>query len=216
MEQAWLLPALPAAAFAVLLLIRRFLPRQGDWLSVLAIFASFVLFFFVAHDLTTSLAEKGDRFVPVTSGFEWLRLGDFFLRVGFSVDQLTLVMLAVVTIVALLVQVYSLGYMHGAEHYGWYFTAMSLFAAAMLTLVLADNFLLLYVAWEGVGICSYLLIGFYYERRSAVEAAKKAFITTRLGDVGLLTGIILLYRATGSFNMQEVFHQAQAGVMSDG
>ena len=96
-----------------------------------------------------------------------------------------------------MVKIYSVGYMQGDPRYGWYFAVLSLFVASMLTLVLADNLLLLYVAWEGVGFCSFLLIGFYWERRSAAEAAKKAFITTRIGDVGFLIGIILLWREAG-------------------
>jgi len=122
------------------------------------------------------------------SGFNWVEIPeiDFVLRIGFHVDQLTVVMLSAVTFVGMLVQIYSTGYMKGEPRYGWYYAVLSLFIASMMTLVLADNFLLLYVTWEGVGICSYLLIGFYHERRSAAEAAKKAFITTRLGDVEAL------------------------------
>jgi NADH-quinone oxidoreductase subunit L len=136
---------------------------------------------------------------------------DFELRIGFLVDQLSLVMVGVVTFVALMVHVYSLGYMKGEPRYGWYYSVLGLFVASMLALVLADNFLLLYITWEGVGICSYLLIGHYYDRRSAAEAAKKAFITTRLGDVALLIGIIMLWREAGTFDMSEIFHMAEEG-----
>ncbi|MBM3926617.1 MAG: NADH-quinone oxidoreductase subunit L, partial [SAR202 cluster bacterium] len=123
-------------------------------------------------------------------------------------DPLSVVMLGLVTFVALMVQIYSLSYMKGEPRFGWYYAAQALFAASMLTLVLADNFLLLYIAWELVGLCSFLLIGFWYERRSAAEAAKKAFITTRLADVALLVGILLLFREVGTFSMEETFHQA--------
>jgi NADH-quinone oxidoreductase subunit L len=210
MEQAWLIPAIPAAAAGILILFGKYLPRKGDWLSVLAIGTSFVLFFFVLHDLTDALA-RGGEFTAVHSGREWVRIGSFNLRIGFEVDQLAAVMLAVVSFISLMVQVYSLGYMKGDKRYGWYFAVQSLFAAAMLTLVLADNFLLLYFAWEGVGLCSFLLIGHYHERRSAAEAAKKAFITTRLGDVGLLIGAILLYRSVGTFDMSTIFDAARSG-----
>ena len=128
-------------------------------------------------------------------------------------------MLGLVTFVALLVQVYSLGYMKHDGHYdpglGRYYSFHSLFVAAMLALVLADNLLFLYIAWELVGLGSYLLIGFWYERRSAAEAAKKAFVTTRIGDVGLLIGIILLFRATGTFDISTIIHIAQNGGISD-
>ena len=210
MEQAWLIPAIPAAAAGILILFGKYLPRKGDWLSVLAIGTSFVLFFFVFKDLTDALA-RGGEFTAVHSGREWVRIGSFNLRIGFQVDQLAAVMLAVVSFISLMVQVYSLGYMKGDKRYGWYFAVQSLFAAAMLTLVLADNFLLLYFAWEGVGLCSFLLIGHYHERRSAAEAAKKAFITTRLGDVGLLIGAILLYRSVGTFDMSTIFDAARSG-----
>jgi len=171
MEQAWLIPAIPAAAFVVLLLFGKYLPRRGDWVAIGAIAASFVLFFFVLSDLLDKLGGPG---VPGRHGWDWVSFGEFHLRLGFQVDQLTIVMLAVVTFVSLMVQVYSTGYMRGDPRYGWYFAAMSLFVASMLTLVLADNFLLLYAAWEGVGFCSYLLIGFWHERRSAAEAAMSA------------------------------------------
>src|SRR3990170_4924025 len=208
MEQAWLIPAIPAAAFVVLLLFGKYLPRRGDWLAIGAATASFVLFFFVLSDL---LDKLGGPDFPGRHGWDWVSFGEFHLRLGFQVDQLTIVMLAVVTFVSLMVQVYSTGYMRGDPRYGWYFAAMSLFVASMLTLVLADNFLLLYAAWEGVGFCSYLLIGFWHERRSAAEAAKKAFITTRIGDVGLLIGIIMLWREAGTFDISEIFHFAEQG-----
>jgi len=123
------------------------------------------------------------------------------------------VMITVVSFVSLMVQVYSLGYMHGDSRYGWFYAVLSLFAASMLALVLADNFLLLYFAWELVGLCSYLLIGHYSHLRSAAEASKKAFITTRIGDVGLLIAIILLWRETGTFDIQEVIAAAEEGAM---
>jgi NADH-quinone oxidoreductase subunit L len=212
MSDAWLVPVLPGAAFVVLVLVGNYLPRKGDWLAILAIFGSFVLFFPIAADLTNALAKTGEEFSGVSNSITWFHVGDVLqVRLGVFVDQITVVMLAVVTFVSLMVQVYSLGYMKGDARYGWYYAVMSLFAAAMLTLVLADNFLLLYFVWELVGICSYLLIGHYHERRSAAEAAKKAFITTRIGDLGFLIGILLLWRSVGTFDMSETFRAATAG-----
>ena len=213
MQQAWLLPALPALAFVILAFFHGYLPRKGDWLAIAAAIASFVLFLFVAADLFDQLPVVADKLINNESGFDWVKVTqiDFVLRIGFHVDQLSVVMLAAVTFVGMLVQIYSLGYMKGEPRYGWYYAVLSLFIAAMMTLVLADNFLLLYISWEGVGICSYLLIGFYYERRSAAEAAKKAFITTRFGDVFLLIGIILLWREAHTFDMSDIFHMAEAG-----
>ena len=154
---------------------------------------------------------------------EWFSVAGVQLTWGMIIDPISIVMLGLVTFVALMVQVYSLGYMKGEARFGWYFAAHSLFAAAMLTLVLADNFLLLYVAWELVGLCSYLLIGYYYDRRSAAEAAKKAFITTRLGDVGLLIGILWLGREVGNlhgstfdFSIHNALEAASAGAIGEG
>jgi NADH-quinone oxidoreductase subunit L len=213
MEQAWLLPAIPAVAFVVLAFLRGFLPRQGDWVAIGASIASFVLFLFVAADLFDQLPAAAAELVNNTSGFDWVEIPeiDFVLRIGFRVDQITVVMLAAVTFVGMIVQIYSIGYMRGEVRYGWYYAVLSLFIASMMTLVLADNFLLLYITWEGVGICSYLLIGHYFERRSAAEAAKKAFITTRFGDVFLLIGIVLLWREAGTFDMSEIFRMAEEG-----
>jgi NADH-quinone oxidoreductase subunit L len=213
MEEAWLLPALPAIAFVVLAFFHGYLPRQGDFIAIAAAIASFVLFLLVAADLFDQLPLPGAELVNNTSGFDWVEIEeiDFLLRIGFRVDQITIVMLAAVTFVGMLVHIYSAGYMKGEVRYGWYYAVLSLFIAAMMTLVLADNFLLLYIAWEGVGICSFLLIGHYWERRSAAEAAKKAFITTRFGDVFMLIGIILLWRESGTFDMSTIFAMAEEG-----
>ncbi len=213
LDLAWLIPAVPGGAFVALLVMRNLLPRKGDFISIGAILASFVLFILLFIEFADAL-EAGSG-IPGREGFEWVEFGGFQLRIGFYVDEVAVVMLAVVTFVALMVQVYSIGYMRGDSHYGWYYAVMSLFAFSMLTLVLADNFLMLYITWELVGLCSYLLIGFWYERRSAAEAAKKAFVTTRIGDVGLLIGILLFYRETGSFDFQEIIAAAESGAIGD-
>jgi NADH-quinone oxidoreductase subunit L len=213
MDQAWLLPTLPAVAFVIVALFHNYLPREGDFVAIAASVGSFLLFLLVAVDLFQQLPAAGHDLVNNVSGFSWVEIEeiDFLLRIGFRVDQITVVMLAAVTFVGMLVQIYSLDYMKGEPRYGWYYAVLSLFIASMMALVLADNFLLLYITWEGVGICSYLLIGHYFERRSAAEAAKKAFITTRFGDVLMLIGIILLWRETGTFDMTETFEMAEAG-----
>ena len=122
MEQAWLLPAIPAVAFVVLALVRGYLPREGDWIAIGASIASFVLFLVVAIDLFDQLPAAGAALVGNTSGFDWVKIEeiDFLLRIGFRVDQLTIVMLAAVTFVGMLVQIYSVGYMKGEARYGWY------------------------------------------------------------------------------------------------
>ena len=204
MEWAWLIPALCFIAFPIIAIFGRFLPGKGSYLAILAIAAGFVIFWFVAIDRIDQGATGLDVFTQ-----KWFQAGSTTLTWGIIVDPLTVVMLGLVTFVAMMIQIYSIGYMKGDPRYGWYFALHSLFAASMLALVLADNFLLLYVAWELVGLCSYLLIGFWYEKRSAAEAAKKAFVTTRLADVALLVGILLLFREIGTFSITETFHQAE-------
>jgi len=205
MEQAWLLPAIPAALFVVIVFFHRVMPRHGDWAAILGMLAVIGISGAIVLDFQNGGVN--------TYSFEWLNIGDGFFVIDFStyVDSVTIVMLAAITIVTLMVMVYSVGYMHGDSRYGWYFAVLSLFAAAMLTLVISGNLILLYLAWEGVGLASYLLIGFWWERQSAAEAAKKAFITTRIGDVGLLIGIILLWRGAGTFDIQQIIHFAEDG-----
>ena len=211
-EWAWLIPAYGFGAFFVIAVVGRYLPTRGAFLSVLAILAGFVTFWPVLADLL----ERG---LPATVGqyhfvHEWFGAGDLEVAWGIIVDPLSVVMLGLVTFVALGVQVYSLSYMRNDPRFGWYFAVHSLFAASMLTLVLADNLLLLYMVWELVGFCSYLLIGFWFERRPAAEAAKKAFITTRIGDVGLLVGILLLFVNTGTFDISQTFTAVADGEIS--
>ncbi|HNO65992.1 MAG TPA: NADH-quinone oxidoreductase subunit L, partial [Tepidiformaceae bacterium] len=206
-EQAWLLAAIPAGFFLLLSFFGRPLPRGGDYFGVISIGTSFVLFFFVLADFLDTPGKVG----PVVNSIEWSNIGDFHLRMGIYIDPITITMFGVVTTVALMVNIFSIGYMKGEPRYYWFFAILQMFAASMLMLVMADNLLLVYISWELVGVCSFLLIGFYWEKRSATEAAKKAFITTRVGDVGLLIGIILLFKATGTFNIQEIIHAAEAG-----
>jgi NADH-quinone oxidoreductase subunit L len=135
----------------------------------------------------------------------WIKMDSFRISVGLLLDTLSAVMLVIVTTISAFIQIYSIGYMRGEKRYSWYFAALSLFTASMLGLVLAPNFVQLYIAWELVGLCSYLLIGFWFEKKSAADAAKKAFIVTRIGDIGLLIGIILIYYNVGSLDMNTVF-----------
>ena len=216
MDQAWILPAIPAAIFIVVALIGRYLPRQGDFLVILGGLTLVAIVFSMFPGFQAAFHEG--HFAPGTTNvysFDWVNIGQGFFIIPFStyVDGITMVMLPVVTIVALMVMIYSVSYMHGEPRYFWYYAVLSLFVAAMLTLVIAGNLIQLYLAWEGVGLASFLLIGFYWERQSAAEAAKKAFITTRIGDVGLLIGIIMLWRSTGSFDIQTIIAAAKAGAV---
>lgn len=210
MEWAWVIPALSASAFVLVLAFGRFLPKQGSFISIIAIAIGFFLFWVVLVDLL------GSGLMQKSFSINWITVGATNITWGVVVDRLSVVMLGLVTFVALLVQLYSLEYMRGDSRFGWYFAVHALFAAAMLALVLADNLLFLYFAWELVGLGSYLLIGFWYERRSAAEAAKKGFITTRIGDVALLIGIILLFRATGTFEISAIIDAAHDGLIGQG
>ena len=236
MEWAWLIPVFSFAAVPLIILFGKYLPLKGAPLAILAIAAGFVLFWvalagFLGATEATDNCHVGEGTEALTCSYQraWFEAGFPFsggadndvdrrvrLTWGFIIDPLTLAMLGLATFVALMVQIYSLGYMKGDPRFDWYYAFHALFIAAMLTLVLADNFLLLYVAWELVGLCSYLLIGFWFERPEAKEAAKKAFVVTRIGDVGLLVGILLLWREVGSFSMAEAFAAVQSGALSDG
>ena len=233
MEWAWLIPVFSFAAVPLIILFGKYLPGKGSPLAILAIAGGFILFWvalfsFMGASADTEGCHTAEDTGALTCSYQrtWFEAGfpgtenDVDERVrltwGIIVDPLALAMLGLATFVALMVQIYSLGYMRGDSRFDWYFAFHALFIAAMLTLVLADNFLLLYVAWELVGLCSYLLIGFWFEQPGPREAAKKAFIVTRIGDVGLLIGILLLWREVGSFSMADAFAAAQSGAMSEG
>jgi NADH-quinone oxidoreductase subunit L len=199
-EYAWLIPLLPAIAFGLTLVLGKKGPGQGAYVAISAICASLVLS--IALALKWFLGGgSADCQGLYSVSIPWMPVGTGSIDTGFSIDALSVVMLLVVTIVASLVQIYSIGYMHGDPRYPRYFAFHSLFAAAMLSLVIANNLLLMFISWELVGLTSYLLIGFWFERPSAMRAAKKAFLVTRVGDVGFLAGMILLYLKTGSFNL---------------
>jgi NADH-quinone oxidoreductase subunit L len=140
--------------------------------------------------------------------FTWIPSGMFHVNMAFLFDPLSAVMVLVVSGVGFLIHIYSIGYMHDDAGYARYFTYLNLFVFSMLTLVLADNFLLMFVGWEGVGLCSYLLIGFWFEKKSATDAGKKAFIVNRIGDFGFLLGMFIIFWNVGSLNFSTVFERA--------
>jgi len=150
---------------------------------------------------------------PIESGpTEWFKIGNSTFYLGLMIDQLTAVMVVVVSLCSLMVQIYSQGYMHGDTGYARYYASMSLFTASMLGLVMADNLVQVFVFWELVGLCSYLLIGFWFHKPSAARAAKKAFLVTRLGDFGFLAGVLLLYFKTGDVQSGAIYLQEHAGM----
>ena len=200
----WLIPVMPLAAFGLILLTGRRGPGHGAYIAIGAISASFVLSMLVVA-WTVVRVFGGGEFEPFVRSALWATVGDMPIRMGFVVDQLTAVMLVVVTVVAMLVQIYSIGYMRGDPRYPRFFAYLSLFSAAMLSLVIADNLILFFVSWELVGLTSYLLIGFWFEKPEAMRAAKKAFIVTRVGDVGFLLGVLVLFWFTKTVNIREIF-----------
>jgi NADH-quinone oxidoreductase subunit L len=204
---AWAIFALPLVSLLVIL----FLPKgAAGYVAALFIGAAFVLSLWA---LDSSLQTDGHRLA--FSSQEWLQIGDAFqVHIGLNVDGLTAIMLVVVTSVSFLVQVYSMGYMAGDGGYWRYFAYMSLFTASMLGLILFDSLLLIYVFWEMVGLSSYLLIGFWFHRPAAAAAAKKAFLVTRLGDLGFLLAIVLIYTRVGTFDVAAINELAVAGVIS--
>ena len=213
-ELIWLIILLPLFSFIIIVfLVRPFLnhtPRLSGYVAIGAISGSFILSIWA---LTQVLAAPGHA-IPLPD-ISWLVIeGGVTIQLGLMMDSLTAVMLIVVTLVSLLVQIYSQGYMRGDPGYHRYFAFMSLFTMSMLGVVLADNLLLMFVFWELVGLCSYLLIGFWFHRPAAANAAKKAFIVTRLGDFGFLTAILILFHSTGTFDIAELHGLAIAGVLA--
>jgi NADH-quinone oxidoreductase subunit L len=208
LANAWLIPVFPLAAMALIMLITHRNRAVSAAISITAIAIAFVYAWIIAF---TVWANPGvQRF-----SFDWLNLGPtMHIPIGIQIDGLSAMMLIVVTSVAFMVQVYSLGYMHGDKLYSRYYAYLSLFSMAMLTLVLADNFFLMFVAWELVGLASYLLIGFWFEKKSASDAGKKAFITTRLGDLGFIIGMLMLYAGCGTLTFDGVFGAVETGVLS--
>jgi len=194
----WLIPAFPLAGALLNMLFGSRIGRRAHWIAVPALAGSFLAACGVFARVST-----GQR--ATTTLAPWIVAGDFETAVVAHVDALAAVMLLVVTGVGFLIHLYSVGYMHGDAGYARYFAYLNLFVFSMTMLVLAGNFLLLYVFWEAVGLCSYLLIGFWYTRASAAQAGKKAFIVNRVGDFGFGLGVMWLWTALGTLDYDAVF-----------
>ncbi len=201
----WLIPALPLAGAAVNGLFGRGFPRK--LVTAVALFASGAAFAWAAL-CALRFAGLAEAAIPhIESYATWFRAGDFSVPFAFQLDQLSLVMILVVTGVGFLIHIYSAGYMEHEGGYYRYFAYLNLFMFFMLTLVLADNYLLMFVGWEGVGLASYLLIGFFFLRDSAASAGKKAFIVNRIGDFGFLIALFLMIQHFGTLTFSEVFEK---------
>jgi NADH-quinone oxidoreductase subunit L len=224
LNSGWIIPAIPAISFALILFFGKRLPRKGSEIGILAVGSAFVLSCVAVYqwidrvENATGGKASGLRALgrgvfgaegghggavvqPVLHHITWWQNGGFEFGVGIRMDGLAVMMLFVVSLISLLVHIYSTAYMHDDIRFTHYYAMLSLFTAAMLLLVISDNTLELLVGWEGVGLCSFALIGHWWEEKENSAAALKAFLTTRTGDIGLMIGIIILYFAVGSFDI---------------
>ncbi len=226
LDLVWLFPVIPAVSFLIILFFGKRLPKKGAEVGILTLGALFLMACVVAaewidkvesHGSEKGLSALGHSVVsaaeghsgggevePIVHGFTWWQNGNMKFIVGARVDGLVVMMLLVVTIISLLVHIYSTAYMHNDRRFTYYYAALSLFTASMLLLVVSANLLQLLVGWELVGLCSFMLIGHWWEEKENSNAALKAFLTTRTGDVGLMIGIIICFFAANSFDIAKV------------
>ncbi len=206
MNLLWVMPAAPFAGFLVLALLGGRLPRPVIALAgVGSVGLSMMAAFLTCRSFLFAPVNE-HAYVQVL--WTWMDVAGFRPQIAFYLDALALVMALVITVVGFLIHIYSAGFMIDEEGYGRFFAYMNLFVGSMLTLVLADNLLLLYLGWEGVGICSYLLIGFWYKDKANGYAARKAFVVTRVGDTAFAVALFLLFFNLGTLQIQELMHRA--------
>jgi NADH-quinone oxidoreductase subunit L len=224
----WLIPACPMAAAIGVAFFGRLMRCGGHRLVVAALCISCVLSLIQLGQVAIAASHHakeegaptagaaaattphGAQQIPEAPGYEWVSIGDFHVQVALRVDALSAVMLAMVTFVSLLVIIYATGYMHGDPGYSRFFAELALFVFSMCMLVMARNFVVLFVFWEAVGLCSYLLVGFWFERPAASAAAVKAFVMNRIGDAAFLVALYLIWRTFGSFDFVDVFRGREA------
>ncbi len=207
MNFVWGIPLLPLISCFVMLMFGKKLKRASAYVASSFMAIAFIL----ASTVLVSQMTSGNYSNEVI----WINDGFSSITVGVEVNQLNALMLVIVTLISLLVHVYSMGYMKGDDRFHIYYGYLGFFTFAMLGLVLSPNLLQLYMFWELVGLGSFLLIGFYYHKESAKKAAKKAFLMTRIGDVALFIAILFLYSQLGTFDISQIFEQVQMGVLSD-
>jgi NADH-quinone oxidoreductase subunit L len=202
---------LPLFGFVVQIFFGKRLPRQGDWFGTSLLFIALALSLYVMFMKLTAVEA------PIVYNFPWVdfgnvpMIGPLQIALGLTIDNLSAIMMVVVCIVSALVHLFSIGYMQGDIRYARYFAYLGIFTFSMLIIVLTSNFFTMYVGWELVGLSSYLLIGHWYEKKSASDAAKKAFIVNRIGDIGMFTGIMILYKTFHTFGFTEIFEAIQSG-----
>jgi NADH-quinone oxidoreductase subunit L len=203
---------LPLLGFVLVIFFGKRLSRQGDWLETSVITAALALSFIV---LSQKLMHYPHEMLALN--FTWVDfqnvpgIGPLKIVLGVGIDNLAAIMLVVVTLISTLVHFFSIGYMHGDVRYSRYFAFLGIFSFSMLMIVVANNLFMLYVGWELVGLSSYLLIGHWYEKKSASDAAMKAFIVNRIGDIGFFVGIMILFANFHTFNLQQIFEAIHSG-----
>ena len=213
LEHLWIILALPLAGAAINGLCGKRWPKSA--VNSVAI-GSVSLTFLAAAETVREFSHLAAAQIPyVKSYFTWIVAGPFRVDFALQVDQLTVVMLLTVSLVGMLIHIYSIGYMAHEGGYYRFFSYLNLFMFFMLTLVLAANLIVMFVGWEGVGLCSYLLIGFWFLKKSAADAGKKAFITTRIGDFGFTVGVLLVFWTFGSVNFSDIFSKV-SGMPAEG
>jgi len=209
MDYSLLILFLPLAAFVIQIFIGKRLPRQGDWVAIGAVVTTLILSIAM---FTSMLIGQEPQFAQEAS-FTWLNMGAFKIELGFLVDNITITMLLVVALISSMSHIFSVKYMEGDIRYSRYFAYLGFFTFSMNGIVLANNLVSMYMFWELVGVSSYLLIGHWFEKASAADAAKKAFLTNRVGDIGFFIGILLIFSTLGTFTFSEIFDSIAAGKM---
>ncbi len=205
----WLVPLL---AFGIQIFFGRRLPRKGDWVSVSAIGISFILTLVMFIRMLLNYSPD----FSVHASVPWIVAGNFKIAMGIYLDNLAITMAMAVTTVSFVVHIYSIGYMEGDPRYSRFFAYLSLFSFSMLGLIFFDNLFGIFMMWELVGLCSYLLIGFYFEKKSASDAGKKAFITNRVGDWGFLIGLLIVFTTLGTFTITDIHTLVAQGKLAGG
>jgi NADH-quinone oxidoreductase subunit L len=204
-QLAWLIPVLPLLGFILIGILNKRLPVSlSGGIASAAVFLSFLLSLGVFMEVSNETAVP-ERLVL----FDWITVGDLKIDFSFLLDRLSAIMLLVVTGVGTLIHIYSIGYMHHEPDHPRFFAYLNLFIFFMLLLVMGSNYIVMFAGWEGVGLCSYLLIGFWFKNNDYSNAAKKAFIMNRIGDLGFLLGVFLIYITFGSVSFKEVFEAAK-------
>jgi NADH-quinone oxidoreductase subunit L len=210
LEHAWLIPVIPAVAFAVILLFGKKLPMKGSEVGIASMLASLVLAIGTTYQWIVYVRGKAEA-EAIEKSWVWWQSGAAKFGIGEHIDGLAVMLLLLVTFISTLVQLYSVEYVRGDRRYTHFFAALTLFSAGMLAMVLAQNTVQLILGWEIMGLCSFMLIGHWWEERANSEAALKAFFTVRVGDMGLLIGVAILFGASGTFSITDINKWAVAG-----